>query len=55
MVAYTIHNMTNDQIVSIPEPGQIIADVDNYTQYKHLSNPQLIRYVKEKQVEGMTS
>ena len=39
--------------MSIPEPRQIIDDVDNYTQYEHLSNLQPIGYVKEGQVEDM--
>ena len=46
--------MTNGQIVSISELDQIINDVNNYTQYEHPSDPQLIGYVEEEQVRGMT-
>ena len=53
VVTYTIYNMTNGQIVSIPKPGQIIDNVDNYTQYEHPSNSQPIGYVKKEQVGGM--
>ena len=53
MVAYTTHNMINGQIVSIPKPDQIIDDVNNYIQYEHSSNPQLIGYVKKEQVRGI--
>ena len=54
MIAYTTHNVINGQIVSMPEPGQIIKDIDNFTQYEHLSNPQSIGYVEEEQVRGIT-
>ena len=53
MVAYTTHNVTNGQVMSIPKPGQIINGVDNYIQYKHPFNPQPIGYVKERQVGDM--
>lgn len=52
MVAYTTHDVTNGQVVSIPEPGQIIEDIDDFTQYEHLSDPQPIGYVEEEQVGG---
>ena len=45
--------MTNGQIVSISELGQIINNINNYTQYEHPFNPQPIRYVKKEQIGDM--
>lgn len=53
MVAYITYNVTNGQIVSIPKPGQIIKDINNFTQYEYFIDPQPIKYVEEKQVRGM--
>ena len=43
----------NGQIVFISEPDQIIDNINDFTQYEHLSNLQLIGYVKKKLVGGM--
>ena len=53
MVTYTAYKMTNGQIVSILELGQIIDNINNFIQYEHLINPQSIEYVKKKPVGGM--
>lgn len=38
----------------IPEPGQVVDNVDNFIQYKHLTNSQLIEYIKKEPVGGTT-